>query len=442
MISRFFLFISVIALVFFSGCKNNSDKQKSTDDSTTDSLELEFSDDQAGLSLPDNFDVLKVAEDVGQARRIEIRENGDMYVSLNSKEDGHALLAMRDTSGNGKADIKEYFGDITSGTGLRIHNDYLYFGSDTAVVRYKLDPDKLVPEEKPELIASLPDQSEHEARSLAFDDQDNMFVNIGVPSNSCQEEDRKKGSMGQDPCPLLEKYGGIWKFDAETQNQTHEDDGERFVTGVRNTVALDWNPHSKKLYGVMHGRDQLYQDFGEYYDQEESAELPAEEFLLFKEDADYGWPYVFWNHHEDVFEVAPEYGGDGKKTDEDSDYEEPIMAFPAHWAPNGLLFYTGNQFPDEYKNGAFVAFHGSWNRAPEPQKGFNVVFVPFDGDLPSDDYEIFADDFAATSDPIKNPGDAKHRPNGLSQGPDGSLYITDDKDGTIFRVVYNKEDQE
>jgi glucose/arabinose dehydrogenase len=116
--------------------------------------------------------------------------------------------------------------------------------------------------------------------------------------------------------------------------------------------------------------------------------------------------------------------------------DKPIMAFPGHWAPNDVLFYTGDMFPARYRNGAFIAFHGSWNRAPRPQAGYFVAFVPFNGDMPSGDYEIFAKGFTGT-DTLRSPDAARYRPMGLAQGPDGSLYIADSQKGRIWRVIYN-----
>jgi glucose/arabinose dehydrogenase len=111
------------------------------------------------------------------------------------------------------------------------------------------------------------------------------------------------------------------------------------------------------------------------------------------------------------------------------------MAFPAHTAPNDVLFYTGSMFPEKYKNGAFVAFHGSWNRAPQPQEGYHVVFVPFKGSIPSGEWEVFATGFAGV-EVVKSPRDAQHRPCGLAQAPDGSLFVTDDVNGRIYRILY------
>src|SRR5690606_20515971 len=153
----------------------------------------------------------------------------------------------------------------------------------------------------------------------------------------------------------------------------------------------------------------------------------------------FGWPYTYFNGLKNQRMIAPEYGGDGIRTAEIGHYDTPILAFPGHWAPNDLTFYEGNQFPDRYRHGAFVAFHGSWNRAPQPQAGYNIAFVPFSGEHPSGDYEIFADGFPGV-DTLSSPSDAISRPTGVTVGPDGSLYITDSVKGKIWRIVYQEED--
>jgi glucose/arabinose dehydrogenase len=236
------------------------------------------------------------------------------------------------------------------------------------------------------------------------------------------------------PCKILDSAGGIWRFKTDRLTQSYGD-GIRFATGLRNVVGLDWNSEINELFVTQHGRDQLNTLYPELYDAETSAMLPAETLYMLEEGDDAGWPYIYYDQIQNKKILAPEYGGDGKKTGGENAID-PVMAFPGHLAPNALLFYTGDMFPEKYKNGAFIAFHGSWNRAPEEQEGFNVVFVQFKNGKPSGDWEVFADGFAGI-ETIQSPDQAAHRPTGLAQGPDGSLYVSDDAGGTIYRIVYN-----
>jgi mono/diheme cytochrome c family protein len=133
--------------------------------------------------------------------------------------------------------------------------------------------------------------------------------------------------------------------------------------------------------------------------------------------------------------LAPEYGGDGGKAiGPCAQKQAPIASFPAHWAPNALAIYSGQQFPNAYRGGAFIAFHGSWNRAPYPQGGYNVVFQPLADGKPSGSFVVFADGFAGA---VKEPGQAAHRPSGLAVGPKGELYISDDAHGRIWQVTFH-----
>jgi glucose/arabinose dehydrogenase len=430
------IFKPLIFLIYFSfllGC-NNQSEQTSTSNDISGSLEGD--ENNAGLSLPDGFAAVLVADNIGRARHIAVNNNGDIYVRLRDDDSEKSIVALRDTTGDGKADIIEYFNDYTRGSGIEINNNFLYFSSDTTVQRYPLENEKLIPEEAPEIIVKdFGYQTSHSSKPLTFDQSGNMYVTVGAPSNACQEKDRTLGSPGQDPCPLLDLYGGIWQFKADKVNQTQVDDGLRYATGIRNAMAIQWNTSSNILYGLQHGRDQLHQLYPEMYTEKESAELPAEEFLLIREGVDFGWPYCYYDPEQNKKILAPEYGGNGKIIGRCENAEDPIMAFPAHYAPNDLLFYNGNNFPDKYENGAFIAFHGSWNRAPLEQKGYNVVFVPFNGEKPSGEWEVFADGFAGTSS-IRGPGDAEYRPMGLALGPDGSIYITDSQQGRIWRIFY------
>lgn len=408
--------------------------------------------DNGGLSVPDGFEVVVVADSTGHARHLAVNENGDIYVKLSStdKKSG-GNIALRDTSGDGKADVIMQFAAFDDrrtsyGTGMVIHDGYLYFSSATNLYRNKLTPGKLIPESETEVV--LTDDHEHGihwhiTKPVSFDNKGNMYVPFGAPSNACQDltatPNGAPGGKGLDPCPELDVHGGIWKFKAGETNLTQKD-GERFATGIRSVVAMAWNPVDENLYLVMHGRDNLHSLFPHVFSAWQNAVLPAEEFMKVTEGADFGWPYCYYDQMKNRKVLAPEYGGDGTITERCDEMELPVMGFPGHWAPNDLLFYRGDQFPERYQDGAFIAFHGSTNRAPYPQAGYFVAFVPFKDGSPTGAWEVFADGFAAV-DTIVNTGDAVYRPVGLATGPDGSLYISDSRKGKIWRVMY-KGDKE
>ena len=354
---------------------------------------------------------------------------------------------MRDTTGDFKVDIIERFSDMTPmrggilwETGMAIHDGYIWASNTEAVYRWPMPEDgALVPEGEPEIVVTgFPEQQSHDSKSIAFDDNGYLYVNVGSPSNTCQQEERTPGSPGLDPCPQLERQAGIWRFHADSLGQTQQDDGVHYATGIRNVVGLDWNHEDNALYVMQHGRDQLNTLWPDLYTTEENAELPAEEMLRLTEGANAGWPYCYYDWQQEEKVLSPEYGGDGQEIGRCSEFLDPVAAFPGHWAPNGLLFYTGEHFPKRYQGGAFVAFHGSWNRAPLPQEGYKVTFTPFEDGAPAGDYETFADAFAGVES-IANRGAAEHRPMGLAMAPDGALYISDSVKGRIWRVVYTGE---
>ncbi|MGH8496312.1 MAG: PQQ-dependent sugar dehydrogenase [Gammaproteobacteria bacterium] len=387
--------------------------------------------DNGGLELPAGFCALVVADDLGAARHLAVDGDGDIYVALRDNDGG--AIALRDTDGDGRADEIDRFYD-REGTGILLHEDYLYFAPDDRVLRFRLGEGALAPDGEPETVVNgFPEQRSHATKSLAIDAENHLYVNVGAPSNVCQREDRRPGSRGLDPCPQLERQAGIWRFAADAIGQSQEEDGERFATGLRNSVAIEW--HNGKLYAVPHGRDQLHELWPRLYSVEDSAGLPAEEFLQIVEGGDYGWPYCYYDHRQKKHVTAPEYGGDGRESDRCGELRDPEVAFPGHWAPNDLVFYTGEQFPERYRGGAFVAFHGSWNRAPLPQEGYRIVFVPFENGVATGEYETFAEGFA-TDEALRGDGKVAYRPSGLALGPDGSLYISEDNSGRIWRVFH------
>ncbi|NND54241.1 MAG: sorbosone dehydrogenase [Gammaproteobacteria bacterium] len=398
-------------------------------------------DDLPPIEVPDGFKATVFHPALGATRHIAVRDNGDVYIAREMRQANRlfgreaswgSLVALRDENGDGVADIVKSFGPTDVGDALRIHNGYLYFSSDQVVYRMALD-DNLVPQSVAEPLAGgFPMTRSHGSKTLAFDNAGNMYVNSGVPTNNCESKRMAQESPGMDPCPFLERSGGIWKF---ADDETHQDqvrDGERYVTGTRNVVAMAWNPWADKLYFVMHGRDTLGMTWPDYYTREDNAELPAEEFHVAEAGDNFGWPFSYYDPRTNKRMQSPEYGGDGK-TESTGDYKDPLIGFPAHWAPNDLLFHSGNGLPEKYEQGAFIVFHGSWNRMPFEQDGYNVVFVPMRDGQVTGEWELFIDGFEGP-ERVKNPGNAAYRPTGLAEGPDGAIYITEDKQGRVWKV--------
>jgi glucose/arabinose dehydrogenase len=439
--------LALLVLVAVSiACGNNATKTEEKAKDTTaaaapqkDSIEDESKKPPVSgdvqLKLPGGFTAIEVTPGIGPARHLVVNSKGDIYVKMSEARGNKGIIELKDKNGDGIADETSSFGNY-GGTGIAIKDGYLYASSNSEVFRYKLNANEEIadPNSPEKIVTGLVDRGEHNSKSIALDDAGNIYVNIGAYSNACQVQNRTKGSQGQDPCPILEKAGGIWQFKANKLNQSYPE-GVRYCTGIRNIVGLDWNRKEKQLYAMQHGRDQLHELYPDMYDDKQSAELPAEEMFLVKKGSNFGWPYCYYDEFQSKKILSPEYGGDSKKQGRCAGVDQPIMAFPGHWAPNALLFYTGSQFPEHYRNGAFICFHGSWNRAPENQAGFFVVFVPFKNGKPSGQYEVFADGFTGVQ-VVRGPGQAKHRPMGLAMGPDGSLYISDDVKGTIWKIIY------
>lgn len=420
--------------VVLSACDSPVDTV--TQDTETVALPAGCDEDNGGLVLPDGFCAGIIADSLGFIRHLVLNNNGDLYVSMrNNRLDLGGLLALRDSDGDGQMDVIEKFSDIP-GMGIDIADGYLYFASDTDIYRYRLKPGELIPETPPELIVTdLPAEGYHGGKPFTIAENRYIYVNIGAPSNACQQEPDVAGSTGMDPCPELEQHAGIWRFDVSKPGQTLAEDGYHYAGGIRNAYAIDWHPVFRKLYIVQHGRDRLHELWPDSYNAVAGARLPAEEFIQVDEGQYYGWPYCYYDPFLNKRVLAPEYGGDGKVTGRCGDYPSPLIAFPAHYSPNDLVFYTASRFPLRYHNGALIAFHGSYNRGDFDQVGYQVVFVPFaDGRL-AGDREVFVDGFAGEEE-VNQPEDADYRPTGLALGPDGSIYIADSVQGRIWQVHY------
>lgn len=395
--------------------------------------------DNGGITLPAGFCATIFADSVSGARHLTVAPNGDVFVATYGGGRGGVsggVVALRDTNGDGRADVREKFGDFRSSE-VALFDGHVYAENFTAVLRWPIAPGSLVPNGPIDTVVGGLPGGGHFAKTFTIDRSGALYVNIGSRTNSCQVQDRAPGSPGVDPCTELETRAGIWKFDARKINQA-QSSGEHFAQGIRNAVAITINPRDGDVWVMQHGRDNLGGPAGgnwpALYTAEQSAESPGEEMFHVQRGDNFGWPYCYFDTELRQKLLAPDFGGDHKSVGRCSAMKGNVTYFPGHWAPNGMLFYTGSMLPAKYRDGAFVAFHGSWNRAPLPQAGYNVVFQPMKDGKPSGKYEVFADGFhreATGAQPMVN-----RRPVGLAQGPDGALYITDDSGGRIWKVYY------
>jgi glucose/arabinose dehydrogenase/mono/diheme cytochrome c family protein len=407
----------------------------------------ECQNQDTGITLSPGFCATVFADNLGHVRHLAVSSDNVVYANSwsgryyhnDTPPAGGFLLALKDTTGNGKADVIQRFGPDKSagaagGTGIGLYNGALYAELNDKIVRYARAAGEVAPASKSQTVLSgMPLTGDHPMHPFIIDEKGNLFVDMGSATNACQSDNRMPLSPGINPCTELETRAGVWRYDANKTDQTFSA-AERYATGIRNGEGFGFDK-TGRLYVTQHGRDQLSQNWPKLYTVDQGAELPAEELLELKQGGDYGWPECYYDQNQKKLVLAPEYGGDGGKTvGVCADKQAPVAAFPGHWAPNDLLIYTGTQFPEPYRGGALIAFHGSWNRAPREQAGYNVIFQPLLNGKAAGEYLVFADGFAGAH---KDPGRAAFRPSGLAMGPDGSVYIGDDVHGRIWRVTYS-----
>ena len=252
--------------------------------------------ENAGLKLPEGFKASLYANNIGSARHIAVTKAGVVFAKLNyPNKEGNAIIRLEDVNNDGVADKVNGWAKF-GGTGIYVKGNSLYASSNEAIFKYELNnKDEVVNPQTPlTIVTGLINRRQHESKSITFDQQNNIYVNIGAYSNACQTSDRTPGSQGMMPCPILDSAGGIWKFDGNKQNQTYKD-GKRYATGLRNVVGLDWNNQTNQLYVAQHGRDQLNSFYPNLYTDAQNAELPAETFYAINEGDNAGWPYVYYD---------------------------------------------------------------------------------------------------------------------------------------------------
>ncbi len=393
--------------------------------------------DNGGITLPAGFCASVFADDLGRARHMAVTPTGDVFVVIDppqgATEPSH-VVALRDADHDGAAEIKQIVAD-DGGNGIAWADGMLYVAPDDRIVRYALSDGDLVPTRGPEVVVSgLPATGDHHRKTIV-PVGGQLYVNIGSATNACQVENRVPHSPGIDPCPELCERAGVWRFSMAHLGQSM-DSGHRVATGVRNANALGADTRGN-LWAAVNGRDQLHDNWPELFSLEQDMRLPSEEIFAIRDGDDHGWPYCYHDPIRGQMMLAPEYGGDGTIVGRCAHVATPALTMPAHWAPLGLTFYDGTQFPESFRGGAFIANHGSRfdvNGVGDP--GYNVVFVPFAGDSPSGSWESFATGFTGGGLPL--PDAARHRPVALAVMPDGALLISDDKGGRIWKVTYQQ----
>lgn len=369
-----------------------------------DSLPIPFATDSASnpadiipvpdnpvLQVPDGFTVNVFAENLESPRWLEVTPTGDVLVTETPL---NQIRLLRDTDGDGTVDFSQVFADAENGLnqpfGMAFTEDYFYVGNTDSVVRYPYNIGDLEINGTGEKIADLPTGG-HWTRNLAISPNNQLFVSIGSLSNVSVE-------------PLPRASVQVMNLDGS--------DRQTFAFGLRNPVGLDFHPITNQLFTTVNERDGLGDDLvPDYLTGLESGEF-------------YGWPYAYFLPNlED-----PRRAGENQNLVAET--QTPDVLFQAHSAPLGLQFYDGETFPEEYQNGAFVAFRGSWNRQ-EPT-GYKLVFVPFDENGNSTgEYRDFLTGFLDVSEET-----TWGRPTGLEVLPDGSLLFTEEMNNRIYRIQY------
>ncbi|MBV35508.1 MAG: sorbosone dehydrogenase [Rickettsiales bacterium] len=348
-------------------------------------LSLLFASALKAAVVPENFSIEVFAPEVEGARQMALSDAGIVYVG--SRKAGK-VYAVVDNDGDFKADeVHVIAEDLYMPSGVAYREGDLYVAEVDKILRFSdIDNHYKKPQEPEVIYDDLPDDSHHGWKYIKFGPDGKLYIPIGVPCNVCDDEG----------------YGVIIRIDIETKER------ELVATGVRNSVGFDWHPETKELWFTDNGRDWLGDD------------EPACELNRVTELGEFfGFPYV---HGEDFLDPAF-----GKKLG-DREFTKPAWEFQAHVAPLGMLYYTGNMFPKEYKNTMLVTQHGSWNRSS--RVGYKVVHLTLDGN------EVEAQKNFVTGWLVDE--EIKGRPNDVIQLEDGSVLISDDGFGKIYRVSYSK----
>lgn len=345
---------------------------------------------EADVSVPPGFAVNVFASGLDRPRFITFGPDGTLYAA---ERGAGRIVALPDTDGDGRADaVRPFAAALEQPHSLAWHEGALYVGVPSGVVRLTDTDGNGMAEGGETIVGDLPPGGAHTTRTVLFLPDGRMVVSVGSSCNVCVEADPRRAAI-------------LVYDDASGAN------GRLFATGLRNAVGLAVQPGTGELWATNNGRDFMGDD------------LPPETVYVIRDGGRYGWPAC---HAGDI--PDPEFGGPGAC----DGMEQPVVEMQAHTAPLGLTFYTGDAFPEAYRDDLFIALHGSWNR-PEPV-GYEVVRVPLDNGIVAGPGEAFATGWLDAG------GAVSGRPVGLAVGPDGALYVSDDRGGFIYRIAYDSQE--
>lgn len=338
------------------------------------------------LTVPDGFHVAVYSDQVPAARGMALGEKGTLFVGSMA---AGKVYALTDTDHDGKADkVRVVARGLNMPVGVAFHDGDLYVSAVDRILVLRDIENHLDDPPRPAVVTDdLPDKRHHGWRFIAFGPDGRLYVPVGAPCNIC------------DPEP---------PFASLLSMRPDGSDVKTAARGIRNTVGFDWQPDSGKLWFTDNGRDMLGDD--QPSDELDRIDRPGQHF---------GYPYC---HAGDI--PDPEFG----KGHDCDDYAPPALKLGAHVAALGMRFYTGNRFPRNYRGAIFIAQHGSWNRSSKV--GYRVMAVRVDGDKVLD-YTPFLTGFEKDETSWGRPVDVQPL-------PDGSLLVSDDQAGAIYRVTYGK----
>ncbi len=375
--------LPALAVLFLFGCNNDNKKTTGTDAAATaESLSEKYQLNK--IKLPEGFNISVYAE-VPNARSMALSPAGVLYVGNRSEDKVYAVV---DADKNGRADkVYTIASGLNSPNGVAFKDGDLYIATISTILKLpNIEADLAKAPAPVMLYDKLPTEKHHGWKFIAFGPDGKLYIPVGAPCNICKSDN-----------PV---FASITRINADGTGF------EIFANGVRNSVGFSWHPETKALWFTENGRDMMGND------------MPSDELNIAPTAGlHFGYPFC---HQGDT--PDPEFGV-GKKC---SDYVAPIQNLGAHVAALGMRFYTGNMFGDAYRNQVFIAEHGSWNRT-EPV-GYNVTLVNADANGKVSGKSIFAEGW------LQPDGKVLGRPVDVAVMADGSLLISDDYAGVIYRV--------